>query len=301
MRQFHQIGAEVLGRGDPFVDAEILLMLDDFFSAVGFRTLTLQLNSLGCTECRPVYRQTLLRFLKEREELLCGNCRRRLERNPLRVLDCKEPGCSEATKNAPSIIDSLCAACKDHFETVQRLLRQAAIEYSLNPRLVRGLDYYYRTTFEWTTDRLGAQSAVAAGGRYDGLVAELGGPSIPGVGFAIGVERLTMLLGLQEGREKPGPELYLVWIGNEARCWAIDAAHRLRRNGLVVEMDGDSRSMKSQMRRADKLGARAVLIVGEDELNKGRIVLRNMASKEQVELNMENLADALLLRKGSDG
>ncbi len=301
MRQFHQIGAEVLGRGDPFVDAEILLMLNDFFSAVGLIGLTLQLNSLGCTECRPVYRQALLRFLREREELLCGNCRRRLERNPLRVLDCKEPGCSEATKDAPSIIDSLCAACKDHFETVQRLLRQAAIDYSLNPRLVRGLDYYYRTTFEWTTDRLGAQSAVAAGGRYDGLVAELGGPSIPGVGFATGVERLTMLLGLQRDREKPRPELYLVWIGNKARYWAIDAAHRLRQKGLVVEMDGDSRSMKSQMRRADKLGAQAVLIVGEDELNTGRVVLRNMASKEQLEVNIENLVDELLLRKGSDG
>ena len=301
MRQFHQIGAEVLGRGDPFVDAEILLMLNDFFSAVGLTGLTLQLNSLGCTECRPVYRHDLLRFLREREELLCVNCRRRLERNPLRVLDCKEPGCSEVTKEAPSIIDSLCAACRDHFETVQRLLRQAAIDYSLNPRLVRGLDYYYRTTFEWTTDRLGAQSAVAAGGRYDGLVAELGGPPIPGVGFAVGVERLTMLLGLQGNREKPGPGLYIVWIGNKARSWAIDAAHRLRKRGLVVEMDGDSRSMKSQMRRADKVGAQAVLIVGEDELNKGRVVLRNMASKEQLEVNIQNVVDELLLRKGSDG
>ena len=301
MRQFHQIGAEVLGRGDPFVDAEILLMLNDFFSAVGLTGLTLQLNSLGCTECRPLYRHDLLRFLREREELLCVNCRRRLERNPLRVLDCKEPGCSEVTKDAPSIIDSLCAACRDHFETVQRLLRPAAIDYSLNPRLVRGLDYYYRTTFEWTTDRLGAQSAVGAGGRYDGLVAELAGPPIPAVGFAIGVERLTMLLGLQGNREKPRPGLYIVWIGNKARSWAMDAAHRLRKRGLVVEMDGDSRSMKSQMRRADKLGAQAVLIVGEDELNKGRVVLRNMASKEQLEVNIQNVVDELLLRKGSDG
>jgi histidyl-tRNA synthetase len=299
MRQFHQIGAEVLGRGDPFIDAEILLMLNDFFSAVGLTALALQLNSLGCAECRPGYRQALLRFLKEREELLCGNCRRRLERNPLRVLDCKEPGCSEATRHAPSTIDFLCAACKDHFENVQRLLRQSAIDYSLNPRLVRGLDYYYRTTFEWTTDRLGAQSAVAAGGRYDGLVAELGGPSLPGVGFAIGVERLTMLLGLRETRERLAPELYVVWVGEEARQWAVGPVHQLRQNGVVVEMDGESRSVKSQMRRADKLRAKSVLIVGENELNKGRVILRNMASKEQVEVSMEKLTDELLLRKAN--
>ncbi|HET8563101.1 MAG TPA: histidine--tRNA ligase, partial [Candidatus Binatia bacterium] len=187
-RQFHQIGAEVLGRGDPFVDAEILLLLHDFLSALELRGLTLQLNSLGDVECRPQYRQKLLEFLRAREQALCANCRRRMERNPLRVLDCKEPGCIEATQGAPSILDHLCAACREHFDAVQRLLHETNVDYVLNPRLVRGLDYYCRTTFEWTTAQLGSQNAVAAGGRYDGLVKDLGGPSLPGVGFAIGME-----------------------------------------------------------------------------------------------------------------
>ena len=179
LRQFYQIGAEALGRGDPFVDAEVLLLLRDFFSLVGLDGVILELNSLGCVQCRPRYRKDLLAFLKEREDKLCPNCRRRMERNPLRVLDRKEEACREATRGAPSILDYLCQDCRDHFETVQQLLRDSGVDYKLNPRMVRGLDYYCRTTFEWTSDRLGSQNAVAAGGRYDGLVEDLGheGPS----------------------------------------------------------------------------------------------------------------------------
>ncbi|HSK30294.1 MAG TPA: histidine--tRNA ligase, partial [Candidatus Limnocylindria bacterium] len=191
MRQFHQIGAEALGRGDAFIDAELLLLLGDFFGALGLTEPSLQINSLGCSECRPKYRETLLAFLREHYAELCGNCQRRIERNPLRALDCKVPSCIAATQRAPSILDSLCAACSEHFATVQRLLRETGVTFALNPRMVRGLDYYCRTTFEWTTTQLGSQSAVAAGGRYDGLVEQLGGPPIPGVGFALGVERLT--------------------------------------------------------------------------------------------------------------
>src|SRR5574341_296290 len=209
MRQFHQIGAEALGRADPFIDAEILLLLRDFFSALGLTAPALQLNSLGDSQCRPEYRETLLAFLKQREHLLCANCRRRIDRNPLRALDCKEAGCIAATKDAPSILDHLCAACREHFATVPRLLRDTGVKYTLNPRMVRGLEYYCRTTFEWTTTQLGSQSAVAAGGRYDGLIQELGGPAIPGVGFALGVERLTMLMGLQESAAPNGPSLYI--------------------------------------------------------------------------------------------
>ena len=217
MRQFHQIGAEALGRSDPFIDAEILLLLNDFFGAVGLTELSLQINSLGDSECRPQYREKLLAFLKAREESLCANCRRRIDRNPLRALDCKEPGCIAATQDAPSILDSLCVNCREHFATVQRLLREINVEYTLNPRMVRGLDYYCRTTFEWTTTQLGSQSAVAAGGRYDGLVEQLGGPAIPGVGFAMGVERLTMLLKMQNNAAVSGPTLYVVWVGEKAR------------------------------------------------------------------------------------
>ena len=218
MRQFHQIGAEALGRSDPFIDAEILLLLNDFFGAVGLTELTLQINSLGDSECRPQYREKLLAFLKAREESLCANCRRRIDRNPLRALDCKEPGCIAATQDAPSILDSLCVNCREHFATVQRLLRETNVEYTLNPRMVRGLDYYCRTTFEWTTTQLGSQSAVAAGGRYDGLVEQLGGPAIPGVGFAMGVERLTMFLKMQESaRDRRPGSLYRLGRRESAR------------------------------------------------------------------------------------
>ncbi|MBM4298708.1 MAG: histidine--tRNA ligase, partial [Deltaproteobacteria bacterium] len=297
MRQFHQIGAEALGRADPFIDAEILLLLNDYFAALGLSEPILQINSLGCAECLPLYRQTLLAFLKQKEDALCGNCRRRIERNPLRALDCKEAGCVHATRDAPSIIDSLCAGCRDHFATVQRLLDETQVRFALNPRMVRGLDYYCRTTFEWTTTQLGSQSAVAAGGRYDGLVEQLGGPAIPGVGFAMGVERLTMLLRLQKNVDAKGPDLYIVWLGDRARDWAFSTMHRLRRAGRTVEMEGQARSMKSQMRRADKLKAAQVLIVGENELTRDTAALRDMANKQQREILLTNIDEELVARK----
>jgi len=299
LRQFHQIGAEALGRGDPFIDGEILLLLGDFFNSLGLSEPSLQINSLGDTACRPQYREKLLAFLKQREQELCVNCRRRIDRNPLRALDCKEPGCIHATQDAPSIVDSLCDNCRDHFATVQRLLNDTHMPFTINPRMVRGLDYYCRTTFEWTTALLGSQSAIAAGGRYDGLVEQLGGPAIPGVGFAIGVERLTMLLRLQESGMAPAPLLYVVWIGERARDWAFPVAHRLRQQGFNVEMEGETRSMKSQMRRADKLKAASVLIVGEDELAKGQVLLRDMATKRQQEISLENIETELMARKAS--
>ena len=297
LRQFHQIGAEALGRGDPFIDAEILLLLHDYLKALELTEPSLQLNSLGCADCRPAYRARLLEFLRQRAAGLCDNCRRRIERNPLRALDCKEPGCIAATADAPSIIDGLCAACREHFDVVQRLLRETSVAYSLNPRMVRGLDYYCRTTFEWTSTQLGSQSAVAAGGRYDGLVEALGGPAIPGVGFALGVERLVLLLRALEPREATGPGLFIAWVGVNGRDWAFPLAHRLRQRGLSVELEGEARSLKSQMRRADKLKARSVLMVGDDELQKGKVILRDMASKQQEEISLANVETELLPKK----
>ena len=297
MRQFHQIGAEALGRGDPLIDAEILLLLHDFFLALGLSEPALQLNSLGDAACRPEFREKLLAFLRTREESLCSDCRRRIDRNPLRVLDCKVPGCIAATSDAPSILDSLCAPCREHFGTVQNLLTTADVSFSLNPRMVRGLDYYGRTTFEWTTKLLGSQSAVAAGGRYDGLVQELGGPAIPGVGFALGVERMIMLLTMQERPEPPGPRIYVAWVGSAARDWIFPRVHRLRQGGLSIEMEGESRSLKSQMRRADKLKAGAVVIIGDDELARGAAALRDMASKRQEEISLGDLEMVLSARK----
>jgi histidyl-tRNA synthetase len=299
MRQFHQIGAEALGRGDPLIDAEVLVLLHDLFQDLGLTEPALQLNSLGDAACRPEYREKLLAFLKAREESLCGDCRRRIERNPLRILDCKVPGCIDATSDAPSILASLCAPCGEHFATVQNFLQASELSFTVNPRMVRGLDYYGRTTFEWTTGLLGAQSAVAAGGRYDGLVQELGGPAIPGVGFALGVERLVMLLKMQQQSAPQGAELYVAWVGEDARSWLFPRIHRLRRRGLRIEMEGESRSLKSQMRRADKLGARAVLIVGADELARGAAALRDMASKRQEEIRFDELEAVLTARKES--
>jgi histidyl-tRNA synthetase len=296
LRQFHQIGAEALGRADPLIDAEILLLLYDFLIALGLTEPSLQLNSLGCSDCRPAYRARLLEFLRPKAAELCGNCRRRIERNPLRALDCKEPGCVIATADAPSILDGLCAVCREHFDTVQRLLHDTGVVYSLNPRMVRGLDYYCRTTFEWTSNQLGAQSAVAAGGRYDGLVEELGGPPIPGVGFALGVERLVLLLRAQEPGEASGIKLFIVWLGSRGRDWAFPLAHRLRQKGVSVELEGEARSLKSQMRRADKLKSRSVLIVGDDELAKGKAIFRDMASKRQEEIALAIVETELLER-----
>jgi len=295
-RQFYQIGAEALGRADPLIDAEILLLLSDFFARVGLEGATLELNSLGCVQCRPAYREQLFAFLKQREDRLCENCRRRMERNPLRALDCKEESCIEATRDAPSILDALCEACKEHFDTVRHLLEEGGVEYKLNPRMVRGLDYYCRTTFEWTSGQLGSQNAVAAGGRYDGLVADLGGPPTPGVGFAMGMERLVLLLGMRELRSPARPALFLVWVGDGGRSWAFPAAHQLRRRGIGVEMEGEKKSLKSQMRRADKLRARYVLIVGDDELGKGIAQLRNMDTKEQFELKLDGLEAEIVER-----
>jgi histidyl-tRNA synthetase len=236
LRQFYQMGAEVLGRGDPYIDAEVLLLLSDFFLKVGLDGLTLGLNSLGCVKCRPRYRKELLAFLTEREKQLCGNCQRRMERNPLRVLDCKEEQCARLTQDAPSILDFLCQDCQVHFETVKRLLHQTGQSYRLAPRMVRGLDYYCRTTFEWTSDRLGSQNAVAAGGRYDGLVADLGGPATPGVGFALGIERIVLLLEMKEIKTEIRPALYLAWIGEAAKNWAFPVVHKLRRTSCERRM-----------------------------------------------------------------
>ncbi|MEK7228938.1 MAG: histidine--tRNA ligase [Candidatus Binatota bacterium] len=297
LRQFYQIDAEVLGRGDPFADAELLLLLRDLFEMVGLDGLTLELNSLGCVACRPRYREDLLSFLGEREKKLCGNCQRRMGRNPMRVLDCKEEVCSQLTGEAPSILGFLCKTCEDHFGTVKQLLGETGLAFKLNPRMVRGLDYYCRTAFEWTSSRLGSQNAVAAGGRYDGLVEELGGPPTPGVGFAMGMERLVLLLAMKESKKAARPAVYLVWVGATARAWAFSATHRLRRAGFSVEIEGEAKSLKSQMRRADKISARLVLIVGDEELNSGKGILRNMDSKEQCAVGLDRIEEELLAQK----
>jgi histidyl-tRNA synthetase len=292
-RQFHQIGAEVTGVTDPLVDAQVLNMLCAFFHEIGLDEPSLQINSLGCPDCRPAYRAALMEFLQGRLDQLCDDCRRRFTTNPLRTLDCKSAGCAEATKGAPAMLDHLCSACDDHFVSVRRYLDLTNSRYSINPRMVRGLDYYTRTTFELVTGLLGAQSAVAAGGRYDGLISQLGGPSVPGIGFAMGVERVALLLGERDFSRRP--DLFIATMGAAQRDKAFCLLTELQERGIRVEMDYEGKSLKSQMRRADKLKARYSVVIGENELATGRASFKRMedGTTGEAELAADSIAALL--------
>ena len=281
-RQFHQIGAEITGVHDPLADAQVLNMLTAFFREIGLTEPTLQINSLGCPECRPAYRATLRSFLEERMEHLCKDCKRRFDTNPLRMLDCKVPGCVEATAGAPSVLEHLCSGCDEHFSSVRRYLDLSSTPYSINSRMVRGLDYYTRTTFEMVTGLLGSQSAVAAGGRYDGLISQLGGPSIPGIGFALGLERVALLLGSQDFTSLP--DLFIATMGGGERDVAFRLMDGLLKSGVRVEMDYEGKSLKSQMRRADKLKARYSVVIGGNEVETGRASFKRMADGLQADV-----------------
>lgn len=293
-RQFNQIGAEVFGSSDPAIDAELILMLLDFFTALKVPGLKVALNSLGCPACRPGYRDKLLAFLKEREERLCEACRSRIDRNPLRALDCKVPTCIETVVDAPTIDGSLCGDCQDHFEKVRRPLRDLEAPVTVDPRLVRGLDYYTRTAFEVTSDGLGAQSAVAGGGRYDALVEEFGGPATPAIGFAIGMERLISLIDPDHAELTPDePDLFLVLMTDEAREKAFELSHRLRSYGYRVDRAYDGGSMKSQMRKAGKSGARFAIILGEEEMASETATVKDLLNGEQRKVTFAELAEGL--------
>ncbi len=287
-RQFHQIGAEVLGVENPMIDAQLLAMLHQYFCEIGIDAVQLQVNSLGCPECRPAYRQTLIAYLDARLESLCADCRRRYQTNPLRVLDCKASGCKEATAAAPSVLDHLCGGCEEHFTAVKKYLKVLDIPFEINARMVRGLDYYVRTTFELVTDQLGSQNAVAAGGRYDGLVESLGGPALPGIGFAIGVERLVLMKGAAKV-QAARPDIFLAAMGEGAAEQAFVLMSELQRAGIRAEIDYQGKSLKSQMRRANKLAARYALVLGERELETGTADLKDMDQGSQQGVALDEL------------
>ena len=288
-RQFHQINAEVFGLHDPKTDAELILLLMTFMGRLPLPGVALNINSLGCPACRPRFKDGLKSFLSGRPEAFCSDCLRRKDQNPLRLFDCKVPECKEALQQAPSILDNLCEACSAHFDEVKRSLDRFEIPYQINNRLVRGLDYYTRTTFEVLAESLGAQDAVAGGGRYDGLVKALGGPNQPGVGFAIGVDRLMEILAKSPQGFEKRPHIFVAAIGEAAQDMAFEWVQRLRLQGIRTEMDIENRSLKSQMRRADKLGASYVVIVGDRELEEGIAVFRNMASKDQEKVVLQEV------------
>ncbi len=291
MRQFHQINCECIGASEPLADAEVILMLMRFLTGIGLTGLSLELNSLGCRECRPVYNKALIEYLTALDpEKLCEDCRRRLTANPLRVLDCKVPGCKEMTKDAPVIAEYNCPACQEHFLVVLRILQEAELPHVLNPRLVRGLDYYTRTTFEVVSSTIGAQASVAGGGRYDGLVAQLGGPDLPGVGFACGMERLSLMLG---ERALPGLDFYLAVLDESALESAMNIAQELRVQGKRGEVSFSARSLKSQMRQASRLKAKYCLLLGGDELAAGTVTVKDMENGSQTTVKREALAESL--------
>jgi histidyl-tRNA synthetase len=289
-RQFYQVGIEAFGSVDPMMDIEILTILHAVSDGLGLSGTELQINSLGDPACRPAYRTALKDYLSGMSASLCDDCRRRLETNPLRILDCKQPGCREVTSKAPSSVEYLCGDCRDHFDRVRAGLSELKIPFSVNERLVRGLDYYTRTAFELTASGLGSQNAIIAGGRYDGLVEALGGPPTPGIGFAMGVERIASLIAPVQ---PPPPDVFFALLGEEARRRMLPVMMNLRKNGLRVETDYAGAGLKKQMGLADKLGARYTLIVGDNELTSGKAVLRNMSSKEQQEPPLETLEKTL--------
>jgi len=295
LRQFHQMDVEVIGAVEPQVDAELMAMGGLLLERLGI-TASLEINSLGCPVCRPEYKSRLVAFLRERGERLCADCRRRTVTNPLRVLDCKKGSCKAELEGAPSILDTLCPGCRDHFSRVRRFLDLLGIGYRINTFMVRGLDYYTRTTFEFIADGLGAQSAVGAGGRYDGLIEQLGGPRLAGIGFALGIERLVLLMedAQPDAAAGQGMDLFVAALGEEAVLLGTTLVHGLRRRRHAAAMDYSNRSLKAQMKLAAKLGARYVLIIGENELKEQRAILRNMASREQASLALDGDAEQLV-------
>ncbi len=301
-RQFHQFGVEVLGSKDPVVDAEVITMAMDFYSRLGLRDLELHLNSVGCPVCKPDHRQELADFFHPRADKLCKLCRSRLARNPMRILDCKEEKCRALSKAAPAMIAYLCGDCAAHLAKVREYLDSVGVQYVLDERLVRGLDYYTSTAFEIMAGGIGAQSSLGGGGRYDGLVEEIGGPPTPGIGYAMGLERIIAAMEAQ-GLEFPGArrlDIFVAVLEEQAREEAFRLLNSLRRAGLAAEMDLLGRSLKAQLKSADRFKAGLTLILGGDELARGAAVVRDMAAGVQLEVPLRGIVEYLVDRTGKE-
>jgi histidyl-tRNA synthetase len=289
-RQFYQAGAEAFGSADPLLDAEMIELGIRFFVNLGLKELEVDINSVGCKKCRPKYTEALKDYFRDKAKDLCEDCRKRLDTNPLRVLDCKVPGCQAAVDKAPSSVDYICPDCKKDFEIVTGTLKKDAVNFKVNKRLVRGLDYYTRTTFEIVSKDLGAQNAVCGGGRYDDLVEELGGKPTPATGFAIGLDRLVMVL-MDQKVKIPGDDrltVYIATLGDAAREKGFEILKNLRDMGIKSDMDYQGRSLNSQLKKADKLNAKFAMIIGEDELKRDMVVIRSMDKKEQEEIKFKD-------------
>lgn len=289
-REFNQIGVEVLGESSPILDAEVIAMSYSLLEKLGITDLEVHINSVGTNASRTKYREMLLKFLEPMKEELCEDCRMRMEKNPLRVLDCKVDKCKELTKDAPSIIDSLNEEERAHYETIKKYLDIFGVKYVEDSRLVRGLDYYSSTVYEIVTNKLGAQGTVLGGGRYDNLLKQLGDKDIPAVGFAAGVERMMMLL---EDYPKNNPDVYVAWLGENTQEFGLKIAKILRDNGIKTFVDFNSKGMKSHMKKADKLAVKYCIIVGEDEMNKDVVVLKDFSARTQEEMSLEKAIEII--------
>ena len=292
-RQFNQIDVEVFGDDTPQSDAEVIFMLMHFLSGAGLQDLQLEVNSLGCKACRPVFSKAVVDFLKGSEKNLCPDCQRRIHANPLRVFDCKVETCASTIAKAPSILDFLCADCESHFAQVQSFLNDIRIAFAINPRMVRGLDYYTKTAFEVKTNALGAQNAIAGGGRYNGLVSSLGGPEVAGIGFGVGLERLISCLP-DHAQDTFRPDLFIAALGAQAQKIAFELTNRIRTAGLSAETDYSGKSLKSQLKKADKLNSSFALILGDKEMEEKQVIMRNMRNKEQQNIPLDGLMESVI-------
>ncbi|MBR3753505.1 MAG: histidine--tRNA ligase [Clostridia bacterium] len=294
LREFHQFGVECLGTAAPAADAELISLAHEIFSHLGVEGLQLEINSIGCPTCRKKYHEALHSYFESKKADLCETCLDRLGRNPMRILDCKSPVCSEIAKDAPKVLDYICEDCSAHFEVVKKHLDAMNIPYVVNPTIVRGLDYYTRTVFEFVSTQIGAQGTVCGGGRYDGLAEQLGGNSTPSLGFALGIERLMLLIQAQNTPlpEEEKPDLYIASMGEAATVLAAKLAASLREEGISVQYDVAGRSVKAQMKFANKLGVRNTVVIGDSEIESGKVTVKDMNGGESVEMELDGFEDS---------
>ncbi|MGI6210999.1 MAG: histidine--tRNA ligase [Anaerovoracaceae bacterium] len=295
LREFHQFGVEIFGTDSMLADTDVICLGNDFLKELGVNDVRLEINSVGCPKCRAEYRKALQDFLRPHYDELCDTCKSRFDRNPMRILDCKSPEDQEIVKDAPMMLDYLCDDCREAFEDVQKNLDAMGIEYTINPKIVRGLDYYTKTAFEFVSTSIGAQGTVCGGGRYDNLIEEIGGPPIPGVGFGLGIERLLMLMEAN-GFEIPKPEgddVFIVTIGDKAREKGLELLRKLHLGGVTAEMDTLARNVKGQFKYAARIGSKYTVVIGEDEIDKGVVQLKNMDAHEQHEVRIDEIVDTI--------
>ncbi len=292
LREFHQFGVEIFGTMNMMADSEVIALAADFLSGLGIRDVELRINSIGCPECREKHRAALRDFLKPKYNDLCDTCKGRFDRNPMRILDCKSEVCQQLVQGAPVMLDYLCDDCSQAFSDLQNNLNAAGVEFIVDPGIVRGLDYYTKTAFEFVSNNIGAQGTVCGGGRYDNLIEQLGGPSVPGVGFGLGIERLLLVMEANGITipEPPGVDLFVAVMGDSAKAVGLRMTRELRNKGFSVEMDGLSRNIKGQLKYADRLNARYTAVIGDNELAEGKVSLKDMASGNQIQVALEDIA-----------